>query len=889
MQAEKENSVMIDIDIIRRRRGQSAKTGGTPSGSAGYGQSAEHAGTCSRAESAARADEATHAQSARELDGGSSVWQRIRDLIGNLSGLYLRKDTSDTADGDKYTFAHDVEVQGTTTMDAAEMGTAKVRGSASVEGDLDVDSSVSASNGVFVGDKVKLKSDGTGEMKGLTAGSVCSKDYKGGTAGGFDGAGFGLRKDGAGKYGLDIDNLTVRGKMSVSELDIHEITYVGGAVVLSPCGNRIDLVERYDAGGSAIKDGDTTTAVDFYRCYFLATDGSGRVRNEWTVGQLARCKTSNMAAPGSYANYENREYWRLCVGVSSAPVEKSGKNYHYIDLSNSESKSISLKDAKGTAHTVTIGGVCGTMKSEPMAGDKVAGMGHAWDESLANLGWTGVTGGNMGWVIYKGIDDYALPESKVVNKWTLNDTVVDTDHFVMRPYGSAGGGLSGGAIVEAYNKVGRVSLKVAAMNSELHVVSYEKDQSDLAAYATFTPYVGDAVLLDQNKQRGLKWFFVDADGEMSGGVHYYDTFETPGLADTMASDLEAARGTRGVLVIKSDDACSVTEALINELVWWGLDSNSVSPWSQQRIAFCFVGESGLGRGHGWWAVASGRTGVAEGRCLVNTGHVVPQYAGTYKALKAVGIDMDSETMTLTADKTRLQNRKGELVAIFDADGNVTCGSLKCQREVDGRTVTVEVSNGMVKALNGKAGVVIGIDDSGIPCLIGTDEEGKVLWRLGQRYETHGDDNFNIVVVAGSTYAHSKGETQNGNAYVGIGGQLTISITNNTNQAVTLTRENVYARMISKGGVFEAVKSGGPGTHVSTGDGSIPVGGTGKIDLSFGRVDKKGSGAADATGYSGGKCYFVVNLFGKDYTPLGSEVTVENGGTFFGSGSTMTFA
>lgn len=134
------------------------------------------------------------------------------------------------------------------------------------------------------------------------------------------------------------------------------MSFVGGEVVLSDCGNRINIVERYNASDGRIAEDDNTAEVAYYRCYFLATDGDQGVDNKWTIGQLARCETNNITRPGSYSNYENSNYWRLVINVSKEPKEISGKKYHWFDLSNSASKSIELTDAGGTKHVVEIGG-----------------------------------------------------------------------------------------------------------------------------------------------------------------------------------------------------------------------------------------------------------------------------------------------------------------------------------------------------------------------------------------------------------------------------------------------------------------------------------------------------------------------------------------------------
>lgn len=418
---------MIGIDIIRKKRkteGSGSSSGnvtgnGISVSSGGDVQNAMHA---DEADHANRADEATHAASAKEIDGGSSVWNTIRTWINNATGaltdIFLRKDQDDE------------------TTHKLTMGAAEVKGSSALDGGLTVGTGKNLEGTAYGIDK-----DGVATLVKLVAEYLQSPDYSKGTGQGFDGTGYGLTKDAKGKYTLEIDNLVARMKMIVAELEVHEMSFIGGTVVMSACGNRVARVEAIDGDGSCIAAAYETQptlvipegkVADKFRCYFLATDGSQSVKNEWTVGQLARCKTNNIANPGDYTNYENREYWRLVVGVSKAPVTVEGKSYHYIELSNSTSKDIALTDAAGTERHVTLGGVCETMASLPYAGDNIVGMGHCWDTAKQNVAILSVV--SLGWSIYQGIDNYDLPEANIVNKFGIDKSIMATDRLILRPY-----------------------------------------------------------------------------------------------------------------------------------------------------------------------------------------------------------------------------------------------------------------------------------------------------------------------------------------------------------------------------------------------------------------------------------------------------------------------
>ena len=304
-------------------------------------------------------------------------------------------------------------------------------GEAAVKGDLTL-----GPNGTY-----SISKEGVAKLAGVVAEYLKSSNFRPGTAMGFDGQGYGVTKGTDGNYTLEIDNLIARMKMIVAELEVHEMSFIGGTVVMSSCGNRVDRVEALDADGNSIATADSNNptltipsdkTADKFRCYFLASDGDRQIKNEWTVGQLARAKTNNIAAPGNYTDYQNRDYWRLVVGVSAAPVVKEGKQYHYIDLSNSTSKDIVLTDAAGTTSHVTLGGVSETLNSLPFAGDNIIGMGHCLDDTRKNVAILSVD--SLGWKLYKGIDHYDLPEENIVNQFSIDKTIVTTDHFVLRPY-----------------------------------------------------------------------------------------------------------------------------------------------------------------------------------------------------------------------------------------------------------------------------------------------------------------------------------------------------------------------------------------------------------------------------------------------------------------------
>lgn len=163
-------------------------------------------------------------------------------------------------------------------------------------------------------------------------------------------------------------------------------------------------------------------------------------------------------------------------------------------------------------------------------------------------------------------------------------------------------------------------------------------------------------------------------------------------------------------------------------------------------------------------------------------------------LLATGIDIKSHKILITSDNVKVRNNKGEETTAVDAQGNLTAGSLTCKDKVSGTVMSI--MNGFFSALKGKAGVSLGVDKNGYPCLMGTDPNGNVLWRLGQTYETADQDSkVTMEVVSMKAYGQM-------NSYaIGEGVILTLNVTNNTNAAITINTSNMHMVLKSEFGTY----------------------------------------------------------------------------------------
>lgn len=197
-------------------------------------------------------------------------------------------------------------------------------------------------------------------------------DFKNGLQGGtifrsgWDGQGASLYPFGT-KWNLELDNLFVRGNMTVNELTVNEIKAVGGDLLVTLGDMKCTKVE---------------TLADGYKCYFDTEDGTKY--NEFVVNDMAICQ--------QFDGKNVKRYWRK--------VNEVGRDY--IVLS---------KD------------VCEPNSSEPGEGDTILQLGHMYEadpdynlqmDERRNAIYISAKGINSPRLtFYKGIDEFTLADDPV--------------------------------------------------------------------------------------------------------------------------------------------------------------------------------------------------------------------------------------------------------------------------------------------------------------------------------------------------------------------------------------------------------------------------------------------------------------------------------------------
>jgi hypothetical protein len=146
---------------------------------------------------------------------------------------------------------------------------------------------------------------GGGNRRGIR-----TKDYENAVnENNFFGRGFELVMKENGISRLEIDELFVRARSFFTNLEIRQMSYVGGNFVFSGAGSKIYYVEKLD------EDGDYTEgSAKYYRCYLYSDNGTTATTNRWVAKDQALCQTFNIDS-GVHSGVANKRYWRLVEGT----------------------------------------------------------------------------------------------------------------------------------------------------------------------------------------------------------------------------------------------------------------------------------------------------------------------------------------------------------------------------------------------------------------------------------------------------------------------------------------------------------------------------------------------------------------------------------------------
>lgn len=210
-----------------------------------------------------------------------------------IIGMFLSKVHADTAAG-KITFAAGLDA-GEAAIDAGGNVTAKSVALANGSAAIDSDGNAEMASAVVRG-ALKTKTASISESMG-------SEGY----VAGFSGKGWNMRMSGGLSY-LDLDNLTLRGSMTVYELLIKQIRATNGGIVVSAANARVKKVDGTDSiahlPGDTVKvwyeQGNPFKASDWVRCMKWDTTHN-RMHQYWA-------KVKAIGTDATYGDYTEFDY-----------------------------------------------------------------------------------------------------------------------------------------------------------------------------------------------------------------------------------------------------------------------------------------------------------------------------------------------------------------------------------------------------------------------------------------------------------------------------------------------------------------------------------------------------------------------------------------------------
>lgn len=170
---------------------------------------------------------------------------------------------------------------------------------------------------------------------------------------------------------IETDKLKVRMKAIFEELEIANVSSIGGEQEITPGGGiDISYIEELD---------------DVYRCYFKAAEEDKGAKCRFIAGDQVKCQEFNIQA-GTEQNATNKYYWRLVVAVNN--------DESYVDISKSD---------------------CDKGSDAPEVGDTIVQLGNRTDKKRQSaIVHSTVDAFAPCVTLYDGIESYSLEGKEVI-------------------------------------------------------------------------------------------------------------------------------------------------------------------------------------------------------------------------------------------------------------------------------------------------------------------------------------------------------------------------------------------------------------------------------------------------------------------------------------------
>ena len=513
--------------------------------------------------------------------------------------------------------------------------------------------------GIAIGGSYGIDKEGVARLEQLVMGNFVK-----------DNSGASIYQDEQGQWHVEGDVFHVRKKLTAEEVEIMKTSHIKGKVVNSAGGFVISRIEKVSGA---------------WRCYFRQQDAEGRrVYNSMRVDDLALCETFNLIdAGGQLSNH----YWHRRVIVVGTD---------YVDIADNTN----VDDyASGS--------------DEPKVGDEVSTLGNKTNPARQHAIIQAAAGtGSPYYRMYVGINSFSMPKPKIQMSPTEGSWWMVTDEH--------GNDMP----MEEY---------IASLKSQLNAVQDQADKQLVIWFGDDIPSLATEPANewadDTTKEMHLHDIYYNRSYAETGGGRAYSFEKNPDNtyswheitdADVLKS-LEAAKqaqdtadGKRRVFV-KAQPTPPYDEGDQWANATYGTEYQNdllvcVKP-KKKGDAFDIAD---------WQSAQAYTTKKFEAQLKVVDKTIDAAIRDLRTGLESVGIHLDGEnsTLTMVADKTKIQGTDGTHSAIFNADGTIDARHIIAQGTedrieygiIDGRAnLIIKDKQGNIMLLLNRNGIVLPTD------------------------------------------------------------------------------------------------------------------------------------------------------------------------------------
>ena len=484
-------------------------------------------------------------------------------------------------------------------------------------------------------------------------------------------SGISIYQDDEGNWHLDAEYLHVHRKLTAEEVEIMKTSQIKGKVVNSAGGFVVSKIERI---------------VGAWRCYFRQEDADGRrIYNSMRVDDLALCETFNLIdAGGQLSNH----YWHrrvTAVGTDYVDIADNTKAEDYASGSD-----------------------------VPQVGDEVVQLGHLTDKDRQSAIIQSAAGeGSPYFKIIKGINSFTLPRPIFL---------FDKQNFEIRVENPA-------------NRSEYIRLQdfLETMQGRINAVQQQADKQFLILFGdaipTLTNEPANEWTDDATREMHLHDIYYNRSYAQTGGGRSYSfekqadgTYYWKEITDAdVLKSLEAAKqaqdtadGKRRVFV-KAQPTPPYDEG-----DQWA--NASYGTEYQNDLLVCVKPKK---KGDtfdiaDWQSAQAYTTKKFDAQLKVGDKKIDAAIRDLRTGLESVGIHLDGEnsTLTMVADKTKIQGTNGTPSAIFNADGTIDARHIIAQGTedrieygiIDGRAnLIIKDKQGNTMLLLNRNGIVLPTD------------------------------------------------------------------------------------------------------------------------------------------------------------------------------------